>query len=79
IPASGGPDGITVPSRYNFTSYREGREAYERTYILRKLGECDGNITRTAEALGIDRSHLYRRMKALGISEKRSGAGSQAG
>jgi two-component system nitrogen regulation response regulator NtrX len=66
-----------MPPRYNFTSYREGREAYERNYILRKLAECDGNITRTAEALGIDRSHLYRRMKALEISDKRSGIGNQ--
>jgi two-component system nitrogen regulation response regulator NtrX len=62
---------VAPPPRYNFTSYREGREAYERNYILSKLSECEGNVTRTAEALGIDRSHLYRRMKALGISEKR--------
>jgi two-component system nitrogen regulation response regulator NtrX len=72
LPALGAADGVSMPPRYNFTSYREGREAYERTYILRKLGECEGNVSRTAEALGIDRSHLYRRMKALGILEKRS-------
>jgi two-component system nitrogen regulation response regulator NtrX len=71
LPALGSPDGITAPSRYNFSSYREGRDAYERAYIIRKLAECDGNVTRTAEAMGIDRSHLYRRMKALGISEKK--------
>src|SRR5262245_38605260 len=78
LPPLGTPDGIKMPASYNFTSYREGREVYERNYILRKLAECDGNVTRTAEALGIDRSHLYRRMKALGISDKRTGAGSQA-
>jgi len=76
LPPLGTPDGAKMPPRYNFTSYREGREAYERNYILRKLAECDGNVTRTAEALGIDRSHLYRRMKALGISDKRTGVGS---
>ena len=76
LPPLGTPEGVQMPSRYNFTSYREGREAYERNYILRKLGECDGNVTRTSEALGIDRSHLYRRMKALGISDKRTGAAS---
>lgn len=54
-------------SSYNFDSYREAAETYEREYILRKLGETDGNITRTAELMGIDRSHLYRRLKALGI------------
>jgi two-component system nitrogen regulation response regulator NtrX len=55
-------------SSYNFDSYREAAEAYEREYILRKLAETDGNISRTAELMGIDRSHLYRRMKALGIN-----------
>ena len=73
LPVFGSTDNVAAPPRYNFTSYREGREAYERNYIIRKLGECEGNITRAAEALGIDRSHLYRRMKALGISEKRTG------
>ena len=77
LPMLGAPEGFTTPARYNFTSYREGREAYERAYILRKIADCDGNITRAAEALGIDRSHLYRRMKALGISDKRTGAGNQ--
>ena len=52
---------------YNFDSYREAAETYEREYISRKLAETDGNISRTAELMGIDRSHLYRRMKALGI------------
>jgi two-component system nitrogen regulation response regulator NtrX len=61
--------GAEVPpaSSYNFDSYREAAETYEREYILRKLAETDGNITRTAELMGIDRSHLYRRLKALGI------------
>ncbi|HWP44641.1 MAG TPA: sigma-54 dependent transcriptional regulator, partial [Blastocatellia bacterium] len=72
LPALGSGESETLPSRYNFASYREGRDSYERNYILRKLAECDGNVTRTAEAMGIDRSHLYRRMKALGISDKRT-------
>jgi two-component system nitrogen regulation response regulator NtrX len=71
LPLLGSLEGVKMPASYNFTSYREGREAYERNYIMRKIAECDGNITRTAEALGIDRSHLYRRMKALGIGDKR--------
>lgn len=52
---------------YNFDSYREASETYEREYITRKLAETEGNVSRTAELMGIDRSHLYRRMKALGI------------
>lgn len=55
-------------SSYNFDSYREAADTYEREYILRKLSETDGNISRTAELMGIDRSHLYRRLKALGIN-----------
>ncbi len=55
-------------SSYNFDSYRQASEAYEREYILRKLAETDGNVSRAAELMGIDRSHLYRRMKALGIN-----------
>ncbi|MEW6733636.1 MAG: sigma-54 dependent transcriptional regulator [Acidobacteriota bacterium] len=57
---------------YNFDNYRKASEAYEREFILRKLTEWQGNITRTAEAMGIDRSHLYRRMKALGISPRQN-------
>ena len=51
-------------------SFREMKETHEREYIAKKLEECDGNVTRTAEQLGIDRSHLYRRMKALGLSAR---------
>jgi two-component system nitrogen regulation response regulator NtrX len=51
-----------------FSSLQEARAAYERDYILRKLEENQGNVTRTAEALGLERSHLYRKMKSLGIA-----------
>ncbi|MBZ5516355.1 MAG: sigma-54 dependent transcriptional regulator [Acidobacteriia bacterium] len=51
-----------------FTSLQEARAAYERDYILRKLEENQGNVSRAAEVLGLERSHLYRKMKSLGIS-----------
>ncbi len=50
-----------------FSSLQEARAAYERDYILRKLEENRGNVSRTAEVLGLERSHLYRKMKSLGI------------
>jgi two-component system nitrogen regulation response regulator NtrX len=53
-----------------FGSLQEVREAAEREYILRKLDETSGNVTRTAELLGLERSNLYRKMKALGIAPK---------
>jgi two-component system, NtrC family, nitrogen regulation response regulator NtrX len=55
---------------YRFPSFREATEAYQREFILRKLAEAEGNISRAAEGMGIDRSHLYRRMKSLGIQIK---------
>ncbi len=48
----------------------QAREAYEREYILKKLDECHGNVSRAAEALGLERSHLYRKMRALGVGTK---------
>jgi two-component system nitrogen regulation response regulator NtrX len=53
-----------------FGSLQEVREAAERDYILKKLEEARGNITRAAELVGLERSHLYRKMKALGIAAK---------
>jgi len=46
------------------------RAAAERDYILKKLDETGGNVTRTAELLGLERSNLYRKMKTLGIAVK---------
>jgi two-component system nitrogen regulation response regulator NtrX len=54
----------------HFGSLQEVREAAEREYILKKLDEAKGNVTRTAELLGLERSNLYRKMKALGIGPK---------
>lgn len=48
-------------------SLQEVRQAVEREYILQKLREAGGNVSRAAELLGLDRRHLYRKMKALGI------------
>ena len=55
----------------DFDSLREAREAFEANYIRRQLEDCQGNVTRTAEALGIERSHLYRKLKAYGITVER--------
>ena len=53
--------------REEFTTLQQAREAYERDYILKELDRSNGNVTRAAEALGLERSHLYRKMKTLGI------------
>ena len=47
---------------------KEAREAFERAYILAELRANDWHMTRTAERLGIERSHLYRKLKLYGIT-----------
>ncbi len=53
-----------------FGSLQEVKESAERDYILRKLEETGGNVTRASELLGLERSNLYRKMKKLGIVPK---------
>jgi two-component system nitrogen regulation response regulator NtrX len=45
----------------------EARDAFERDFILRTLAAHQGNMSKTAEALGVERSNLYKKMKALGM------------
>lgn len=54
----------------DWSSLQEARDAYEREYILKKLEEARHNVSRAAELLGLERSHLYRKMKALGITTR---------
>jgi two-component system nitrogen regulation response regulator NtrX len=49
----------------------EARERFERDYILQALAAQHGNISRTAEVLGVERSNLYKKMKAFGIAPSR--------
>jgi len=49
----------------------EARERFERDLILRTLAEQQGNMSRTAEVLGVERSNLYRKMRGFGIPPSR--------
>jgi two-component system nitrogen regulation response regulator NtrX len=51
-----------------YESLQEARSAYEREFVMRKLEENRWNMTKAAEALGLERSHLYRKMRSLGIA-----------
>jgi two-component system nitrogen regulation response regulator NtrX len=50
----------------------EARDDFEREYILRALAAQHGNISRTADVLGVERSNLYRKMRGFGILPRRS-------
>jgi two-component system nitrogen regulation response regulator NtrX len=65
-----GKAAASTANREEFATLLEAREAYERDYILKKIDECHGNVSRAAEGLGLERSHLYRKMKALGVTLK---------
>ena len=63
----------------DFESLAVAREDFERRYIAKKHEACKGNMSRTAEALGVERSYLYKKMKALGlIAPKKAGEGTDA-
>ena len=50
-----------------FSTLHQARAAYERDYILKKLDDNHGNISRSAEVLGLEHSDLYRKMKRWGL------------
>ncbi len=57
-------------AKEEFSSLQQARDAYEREYIQKKIEEARNNISHAAELLGLERSHLYRKMKALGIAAR---------
>ncbi len=54
---------------------KEAREAFEREYLAAQIGRFGGNISRTSEFVGMERSALHRKLKSLGLSEKKANAG----
>jgi two-component system nitrogen regulation response regulator NtrX len=63
MPAPSGPAG--PPQRVS--PLYDARDAWERAYIANALAACEHNISRTADSLALERSHLYKKMKSLGI------------
>jgi two-component system nitrogen regulation response regulator NtrX len=49
----------------------DARDQFEKDYILRALAAQQGNMSRTAEVLGVERSNLYRKMRSFGIAPAR--------
>jgi len=61
---------LTDPAPERLTLH-EARDRFERDLILRTLAEQQGNMSRTADVLGVERSNLYRKMRAFGIAPAR--------
>ncbi len=72
-------EGVAVSAADPYTSggdlltLHDARDRFERDFILRALAAQQGNISRTADVLGVERSNLYRKMRAFGIAPSRRG------
>ena len=67
----GEPSAEAATAAANRLTLHEARERFERDLILRTLAEQQGNMSRTADVLGVERSNLYRKMKGYGIAPSR--------
>lgn len=54
-------------SKSEIPTFREARAEFEKDYLLQKIQENSGNISRTAEVIGLERSYLHRKIKSYGI------------
>ena len=53
---------------------REAREQFERAYLQQQLVLCDGKVGKLAQRVGMERTHLYRKLRALGVDFKSVGS-----
>jgi two-component system nitrogen regulation response regulator NtrX len=65
----------TVGALLTLPDFREARARFEREFLKRKLEEHGGNVSATAEAIGLERSHLYRKLRLYGLEMNREGEG----
>jgi transcriptional regulator of acetoin/glycerol metabolism len=65
-------------SKYGEVPLKELRDLVERDYILKKLEEHDWNITQAAQALGVERTNLHKKIKQHGLSRAGRGAAAAA-
>ncbi|MEQ8493805.1 MAG: helix-turn-helix domain-containing protein [Gammaproteobacteria bacterium] len=49
---------------------REAREQFEKAYLEHQLKAYNGSVSRVSERVGIERTHLYRKLRSLGIDPK---------
>jgi DNA-binding NtrC family response regulator len=56
---------------------REAREQFERDYLVYKLREAGGSVGKLADAVGMERTHLYRKLRALGVDPKTAASGGE--
>jgi DNA-binding NtrC family response regulator len=70
ISATGPVDEPLVKQDLLALPLREAREQFERTYLQQQLVLCDGKVGKLAKRVGLERTHLYRKLRSLGIDIK---------
>ena len=55
---------------------REAREQFERAYLQQQLELCNGKVGKLAQRVGMERTHLYRKLRSLGVDFRAAGSGS---
>ena len=71
--AAGGGEAADLDPFLQVPSFREARAQFEKQFLRRKLAECRGNVSLLAEKIGLERSHLYRKLKAYGLEPGKEG------
>ena len=56
---------------------REAREQFERAYLQQQLVLCDGKVGKLAQRVGMERTHLYRKLRSLGVDFRSVSAGEE--
>jgi len=52
--------------------FREAREQFERDYLLHQFHSCGGSVGKLSAQVGMERTNLYRKLRALGIDVKQA-------
>src|SRR3989338_5580795 len=68
-PADAASLAVGLEELYHSLSYKEAKKIFERDFLKARLAGNDGNISQTAEQIGLERSHLHRKMKSLSLDE----------
>jgi two-component system nitrogen regulation response regulator NtrX len=65
--AEGHPAVTASGQQWKFSTLKDARAEFERVFITQKLKENDGNVSKTADVIGVERSNLHRKIKMYGI------------
>jgi DNA-binding NtrC family response regulator len=66
VPATGNPEPLVKQDLLSLP-LREAREKFERAYLTQQLALCRGRVGQLAKRVGMERTHLYRKLRALGV------------